>query len=181
MENASKALTMAASILVGVLIISFAVFLYSTYVGFASDNAKKNEKNFINEFNTQYTKYYGTTLKTIINSKGKEEEILEPILCTIHDVITLSNLARENNIQYEMNGNDYLKYSGKENTFYIQIDLKLGNETKQNIERKSLKEKTDIIKKYSLNSNNKVVNFVCTECKISKITKRVYYMKFEMY
>ena len=37
MENASKALLMAASVLVGVMILSLGVYLFSTYAEYSSD------------------------------------------------------------------------------------------------------------------------------------------------
>ena len=159
MENASKALIMAASVLVGILIISFAAFLYSTYFNFAKEVVEKNELNQIKEFNAQFTKYKGVT--------------------TIYEIVSLANLAKENNIKYEINGNDFRNYEYNENTFYIRIDLKIGNKEQTNIERKSQEELIATIKQYSLNTENEVVDFKCTECKISDITKRVYYMKFE--
>ena len=48
-----------------------------------------------------------------------EKEEPQPILCTAHDIISLANLAYQNNLQYEVdNLNGY-----NVNTYYIQIDV----------------------------------------------------------
>ena len=58
MENASKALIMAASILLGVMIISVGVALFNSFVGFSSDITNEIEKKKIEQFNLQFLKYY---------------------------------------------------------------------------------------------------------------------------
>ena len=57
MENASRALIMAAGVLVGVLLLSLAVFLFTIFGNFGSEmTTQMNEKN-LSEFNAQFTKY----------------------------------------------------------------------------------------------------------------------------
>ena len=48
MENASKALIMAASVLLGIMLLSIAVYLFSIFGGFSSEIANKlSEKEVI--------------------------------------------------------------------------------------------------------------------------------------
>ena len=88
MENASKALIMAGGVLIGILLISLAVYLF---VDFGTTSAKINEKNAqqqIVEFNSKFTSY-------------EEKSDL-----TIYDVITVLGYAQENNTYYE-NSKEY--------------------------------------------------------------------------
>lgn len=83
MENASKALTMAAGVLIGVLIISLAVYLF---IDFGTTSAKINSQvteQQVSQFNSKFTSYEG-------------QEGL-----TIYDVITVASYAYENNVYYE--------------------------------------------------------------------------------
>ena len=59
MENASKALIMAAEILVGVMIISIGVYLFNTLGQYSADTAQDMEQAQIDSFNEQFLKYYG--------------------------------------------------------------------------------------------------------------------------
>ena len=104
MENASKALIMAGGILIGVLIISLAVYLF---VDFGSTSAQINAQNAqkqLTEFNTKFTSYEDNQDKDV-NCK-----------ITIYDLITLAGYAKENNEYYEVS-------EGEENF----IDVKIGN------------------------------------------------------
>lgn len=96
MENASKALLMAGGVLLGVLILSLAVFLFTNFGGTSSRIHDNIEENQTAQFNSQFTKYVGN------------ENV------TIHDVVTMANLATENNKYYEFpkrgnmpSGDDY--------------------------------------------------------------------------
>lgn len=79
MENASKALLMAAGVLIGVLILSLAAYLFVYFGSTSQQIHEQNEENQINEFNSKFTSYVG------------KDNI------TIYDVITVANLATENN------------------------------------------------------------------------------------
>ena len=64
MENASRALIMAAGVLVGVLLLSLAVYLFTIFGNFGSEmTTQMNEKN-LSEFNAQFTKYESCLLYT---------------------------------------------------------------------------------------------------------------------
>ena len=79
MENASKALLMAAGVLIGILILVLMVtlFLSAREVSSRHDQVKKTEE--IEQFNANFTKYVGKDI-------------------TMHQVITIHNFAKiENN------------------------------------------------------------------------------------
>ena len=178
MENASKALIMAAEVLIGVMIISIGVYLFNVFGQYSADNTKRIEDTQISEFNNQFLKFYGSRT----NDEGK----VEPIKCTIHDIVSLANLAKENNKNYGLENES----GKKDNTFYIQIYIKNKD---YNLNRKNIinnLEKYDdlesLIKLNSLkiekNENGEVKTktkyYECTQCDINPNTKRVNYMKF---
>lgn len=83
MENASKALLMAAGLLIGMLVISLAVYLFTSFSGTAIQISQENAKKQVDQFNSQFT-----------SLEGKSD-------ITIYDVVSIANLATENNIYYE--------------------------------------------------------------------------------
>ncbi len=85
MENASKALIMAAGVLIGVLIISLAVYLFATFGATSAQIHSQNAEKQVTQFNTKFTSY-------------EDKEGL-----TIYDIITVAGFAKENNDYY---GND---------------------------------------------------------------------------
>ena len=105
MENASKALLMAAGVLIGILILSLAVYLFATFGATSSELHRQNDANRINEFNTQFTSY-----------EGKQG-------ITIYDVITVANLATENNVYYELPKVQAIINKDPSN-YYVQVYLK---------------------------------------------------------
>ena len=100
MENASRALMMAAGVLIGLMILSFAVYLITSFGSASAEAHRTNEQNRINEFNTQFTQY-----------EGRQD-------ITIHDVATVVNLARSNNEEYGLTSS-----ANSENTLYIEVFL----------------------------------------------------------
>ncbi len=108
MENASKALIIAATVLIAVLILSIGAYLFTYY----SQIAYENEQNKINQslvqYNTKFEKYEDKQL-------------------TIQDVLTITNLAKDYNerksvdgINVNINGNSTL---GRDNDWWIkQLD-----------------------------------------------------------
>lgn len=161
MENASKALIMAAEILLGVMIISVGVYLFNTLGNYSAETTKKIEEAQIDQFNNQFLKYY--------NKK-----------CTIHDIVDLANLARkineENGFSTAQTVTDYENYPN----IYVQIDL---GKDKKNLESWrqdkliTLIKENDIIEDVS--EYPVIKYFYCKDQPgISNITKRVNYMKF---
>lgn len=58
MENASKALIIAGSILIAIMIISLGIYIFKQYSSFAKENADLSEQE-ISAFNSKITSYLG--------------------------------------------------------------------------------------------------------------------------
>ncbi len=78
MENASKALIMAAGVLVAIMVISIGTYIFSTFSEFAKNREEEIFSYQRTEFNSQFTQY-------------------EAISCTIYDIISLANYAKNYN------------------------------------------------------------------------------------
>lgn len=77
MENASKALIMAAEILIAMMVASMFVLMFSTMSQYSEQYSMQKEAEEVEKFNVQFLKY----------SKD----------ATIQDILTLYNLAKEYN------------------------------------------------------------------------------------
>lgn len=169
MENASKALIMAAEILIGIMIISIGVYLFNIIGKYSAETTAKMEETQIEQFNAQFLKFYGTS-----STEGNDPE---PIRCTIHDIVGLANLAKKTN---ESNG-FYEEQEPSDNLYYIQIAL--GNEAHlENFEQNDL---IDLVKKNDVKIIENQMTykaekkyFKCTVANIGKNTKVINYMKF---
>lgn len=95
MENASKALIMAATVLIGVIILSLGLYLFAYFSNYANDVEQENITNQIAQFNSQFLAFQGEDL-------------------TVYDVITLANLAKNYN---QNNG-----FTSNSTTGYINFD-----------------------------------------------------------
>lgn len=82
MENASQALMIAAGLLMGILILSLGVYLFSVFGNSVSTTEKVIAQNMLAQFNEKFLKYEGLTN------------------LTIQDVITVKNYALDNNNSY---------------------------------------------------------------------------------
>ena len=78
MENAVRALYIAAGVLIGIMVLSLGISLYSSLNGFVEDINQDLVNAQILEFNEKYLKYVNIDL-------------------TIHDLVTVANTAFENN------------------------------------------------------------------------------------
>ncbi len=187
MENASKALIMAASILIGVMILSIAVTLFRTFSDFGHETHEKVEAEKLAQWNSTYLKYYGT-----ISEERDKKTVTFPIAATAHDIITLANHARENNKKYELTMPMDSKKKD-ETSYYVQICIKNNNKYKH-LEYMAEKEeddkraKNEFLGENSITTDessinyNKVKYFKCScsiENIISTTTGRVTYMEFE--
>jgi len=180
MENASKALIMAAEILIGVMILSIGVYLFNLFAGYSSSMYQKIEDTQIAEFNDRFLKFYGSRK----NDLGKDV----PIECTIHDIMSLANFAQKHNLEYNLieqttqkNKTVFQKKNGVtlENSLYIQIDL----DNIQNLELKTNSELISLIKNNDLTEGvtgikNEVKYYKCTICEPRGNNKRINYVKF---
>lgn len=100
MENASKALIMSASILIGIIILSIAAYLFTAFGGSSKQIQEQVDSRVIAEFNNNFLKY-----------QGSEE-------CTIHDIVNLAKFAKKTNETLEV------RYNSE---FYIHVNLKGNN------------------------------------------------------
>lgn len=98
MENAAKALTIAAGVLIGVIIITIAVYLFTTLGNTSSEVYSKVEQEKIDKFNNQFLKYDG-----LAN-------------CTAHDIVSIANLAKNNNEYYELT-------EGSGYNYYVNVNV----------------------------------------------------------
>lgn len=121
MENASNALIIAGGVLIGVLIISLAVYLFVDFGSTSAEINKQNEEQQLVQFNTKFTSY-----------EGKEE-------LTIYDVVTVAGYAKENNKYYGDDDND--KYYV--DNYKITVILKGVTGTGNGIDKNNLQNVTD--------------------------------------
>ena len=93
MEDASRALLIAAGVFIGVMILSLGVFLFNSLNQFTESTQERMDQNAVSKFNNQFLAY-----------------VDNPSL-RIQDVITVANMASENNANYgvenESDGNNY--------------------------------------------------------------------------
>lgn len=172
MENASKALLMAAGVLIGVLILTLAVYLFATFGATSAELHKQQATNRLNEFNSQFTSY-----------EEKNEDGL-----TIYDFITVANLATENNKYYDL---EYKNLSSNalpqnQSDYYVSVFIQDDN---KNYAYGKDKTSDYINNMYQSLINNELLNILpekgkeklpLYECTvfISPITQRVYKVEF---
>lgn len=94
MENAVKALLVAAGVLIGIMILTLGVSLYTSLSGYIESTQNEIIANETLKFNNQFTKFI---------NYNEDADIVEFTL-TIQDIVTVANTAYENNKQ----GNDYV-------------------------------------------------------------------------
>ena len=152
MENASKALLMAAGVLMGVVILSLAAYLFVTFSSSADDVKSEIANNQLNKFNSQFLAY-------------EQREDL-----TVYDILTAVNLAENNNKYYQLEPGD---------TDYItvKVDNSVVNSTdiEKKIKPESL-EKEGEMKEDNLGGKS-LKNYRCNVL-LSDITGRVNAVNF---
>lgn len=89
MENASKALLMAAGILIGILVLSLGIYMFVYFSGETKRVYNQVQADQINQFNSEYS-----------SLEGKSD-------ITIYDVISIARRAREFNKQNDLKVGDY--------------------------------------------------------------------------
>lgn len=155
MEDAVKALLMAAGVMIGVMIISLGITLFSSLSQYTNDTQDKIEENALQKFNEQYTKY--------INCVDTPASATPEFTLTIHDVVTVANMAYENNKKYGLDSAD-------ENNYYVTV--KIGaTELQKDINITA----ADILKQ----KNDKTYKCTYSNVKKNPNTARVCEIKFE--
>lgn len=152
MENASKALLMAAGVLMGVVILSLAAYLFVTFSSSADDVKSEIANNQLNKFNSQFLAY-------------EQREDL-----TVYDILTAVNLAENNNKYYQLE-------PGDTNYITVKVDNSVVNSTdiEKKIKPESL-EKEGEMKEDNLGGKS-LKNYRCNVL-LSDITGRVNAVNF---
>lgn len=158
MENASKALMMVAGVLIGLLIISLAVYLFLSFASTSADVHKQNEQQQIEQFNSQFTSYVG------------KEGI------TIYDVVTVANLATENNRYYDYNKRSFAQNPNNATDSYISV--KLGNNTIEKGKETKTNDNELIKKELEKTNESELPQYNC-QVYMSPITGRVCLVEFK--
>lgn len=159
MENASRALLMAASVLVGVLIISVGVALFNSFGGSSKSIIIKLEESKIHEFNNNFLKYY-----------GKDVEV------TAHDVVSMANVAKQANKKNEVEYRN--SYSQASEYVQIRVDKEF------NFEKQSEDYYGDFIKNNMLEEDEygnitKTKLFECIKIVTNSENGKVIYVQIE--
>ena len=174
MENASKALLIAASVLIGVMILSLGIYLFSIFGNTSSSISERMKQAQIDEFNSNFTKF-----------DGQEN-------CTIHNIISLVNLAKSNNQNYDYNNADIEAYNADWSSTnkitngsapnYIYVGIKGVDSKDRGLKQSaSTDELIDLMKRYSTeevisqdgSKGMKTVYFKCVGITFNEITKKV--------
>ena len=152
MENASKALLMAAGVLMGVVILSLAAYLFVTFSSSADDVKSEIANNQLNKFNSQFLAY-------------EQREDL-----TVYDILTAVNIAENNNKYYQLE-------PGDTNYITVKVDNSVVNSTdiEKKIKPESL-EKEGEMKEDNLGGKS-LKNYRCNVL-LSDITGRVNAVNF---
>ena len=155
METPSKAVLMSGSVLLAIMVISLAMYLFANFYQETSQIEGNVEESQIMQFNNQFTKYEGNNQ------------------VTIYEVLSMANLATQNNKQYQ-----YEKQEATGENSYISVFL----DGKGYIEGGSSDLEKDIQERYSsyiteqLNHITHTTGLTYYEVKvdISPTTQRVY-------
>ena len=157
MENATKALIIAAEVLIGVMILSLAVYLFVTFGQTAKEVDERNAETQLLQFNEQYATYLG------------RKDL------TIYDVISITNKAKENNQVYENNEND-------ENYIVVNINGNINGAAQRDLQKKTEEQLNELILNEQTGiTGNGLPKFTCTDIKYSEITRKVILIEFAIH
>lgn len=164
MENATKALIIAAGVLIGIMILSLGVYLYYALGGYMTSTQEQLEANAKNKFNTQFLKY--------INVSGGD---IDHEL-TIQDVITAANLANQNNTQHGLTVAD-----AGENSYYVTVNANLnGLGMKRNLENENAADMlADAVNHAGTSGSNYTYECRSEDIVFSNVTGRVIEITFK--
>ena len=157
MENAVHALLIVAGVLIGVMILSLGVSLFSSLSGFVEEAQQKMEMQELQQFNEQFLKY--------INCDNVHEDA--KFTLTIQDIITAANTAYQNNKKYgleERVGNNY----------YVTINIRTGLSNVERVINNNSAELSDLLE------NSFELNYKCSnnDIRIDPETGRVFEVNF---
>lgn len=160
MENASKALLMAGGVLIGLLIISLGVYLFTNFGGTAGQIQANIDENQLAQFNSQFTSYVG------------RDNV------TIHEVVSMAKLATQNNQSYQL---PFQTANGNNNYITVLrngIAIELGYNESYNATQRA----NQIEEKYNQIISDEVASIsnedglpkYTVQVEISNVTRRVY-------
>lgn len=181
MENASKALIMAGSVLIGVLILTLFVYLFRTMGEYAASAERDRAQTQIEMFNANFTKFVGETVYE--DEFGNEETVAKT--CTMHDVVTVANFAKQTNqaLGYETE-QDY-----SDGSSYIQVEFFVSGHRREHLESTIEDEYKELLRNQDLNYieirdpiTNEIIRYetrkYTCELTFSSESGRVIYVKF---
>ena len=149
MENATNALLMAGAVLIGIMILSAGVYLFVQFSNTSSQISAQLSETQISQFNSQFTKF-----------EGKSD-------ITAHDIVSISNLAKQNNEEY------YENSGRRTDPYYIEVILKnSGSFNSTEFEKKDETFYQDFIKNNDVEGTTKIT-FTCTGVEINESTRLV--------
>lgn len=146
MENAAKALYIAAGVLIAIMVLSLGAVLYASLQGYINSTNQQIRFNEVNGFNAKFMDYLDRDLN-------------------IQDVITVANIAYENNSSYNTDVN---QWDASANSLYVQVLLD-GNRIDKNINENMV----------SMLEENKDKVFICQTVSYSSPTSRVCSVSFK--
>lgn len=161
MENATKALTMAGGVLIGVMILSIIAMYFNSAGRFNSEYDSHYDNQEILEFNSKYESYNRKNL-------------------TYFDIITVCNLAWDNNQKF---GWDNPKSKIEVKMFYKSEEYTLNKEKNEFLllhgNKQNFYDNDFIAEICTLDENGNYKNsFKCTECLYYESTGKIKSMTF---
>lgn len=153
MENATKALIIVAGVLIGIMILSVGVTLYTSLGSYIDSYQKEIDERAIHRFNEQFTRY--------INAENASADT--KFTLTIQDVVTVASIAYQNNQKYQLD--EY-----KNDNYYVTVKIP----REGNVEKAINENAAELLKKYTEQKYKCTINDV----KVNQKTGRVYEIKF---
>ncbi len=165
MENATRALLIAAGVLMGVLILTLGISLFTSLNQYTTQTQQTMEENANFKFNNQFSKhinYYGE------KARPKESEVGTPL--TIQDIVTAANTAYQNNFEHNITAEDY-NSDFSANQLYVQVNLGQNKHLEKNINNNA----------EAILSENKGKKYFCSAEDViySNVTGRIYMITFK--
>ena len=124
MENASKALLIAGSVLIGMLLLTLFVYLYTQLSENASNVYSTLDHAEISKFNQKFLNYKGRG-KDVVGYDDSGKPITNPL--TIQDVVTIVNMAKDNNKEQRKQVTINVKVDGSEWTTKTNLENEILN------------------------------------------------------
>lgn len=144
---------MAAGILLGIMILSLMVYIFSIFGNYAKQQDESLGKKNLEEFNSQFTKYEAS------------KEI------TAHDIVTIANLAKDINTQEDGYEKIVVSVTGTGLSPSLTTNMQNLTETQLNsfIESQSLKD---------VGGKKEIIYFQCQKITFSSSSGRVKSIQF---